>query len=167
MIKKIHWPKNNEENERFLKICRSVIPYFDYNDYMAVSNLITVDGEVAAVIAYSNFTGRNVEMHVGSLTSDWASRRLLTEIFHYPFVQMNVQRVTAIVDSTNHNTIDFIKRIGFTEEGLVRELYPDKRDGIVFGMLRRECKWLPISHDVSTEDVWEKMALRHPQHLIQ
>ena len=70
------------------------------------------------------------------------TRGLLRAVSHYAFIQLGCNRITAMIDCNNKRSLDVTRRVGFVEEGVMREQSPAGGDMIVFGMLKRECKWL-------------------------
>lgn len=104
---------------------------------------VEVDGEIQAVAMYNNFTTTNCAMHVVSNGGRrWASRTFLSAAFAYPFVQVGVHRVTALVPAGNVPAITLDLRLGFRIEGVMREAEHGGEDLVVLGMLRRNCAWI-------------------------
>lgn len=101
-------------------------------------------GELVSGVVYNHFSGNDIAMHVCG-TGFWATRAALKVYFEYPFLQLKCQRVTAYVASKNAKCLTLVNRLGFTPEGRLREGLPDD-DLMVFGMLRRECRWLGAIH---------------------
>jgi RimJ/RimL family protein N-acetyltransferase len=79
-------------------------------------------------------------------TSAWGrgyAREALTLFLNWLFSEQNARRVTLETYSTNKRAITFFKRIGFTQEGVLRQaLYVDGQylDIIAFGLLKHEFK---------------------------
>jgi hypothetical protein len=69
------------------------------------------------------------------------SRRLLRTVFQTLFSQ--AVRVTVVVDPRNDESIGIIRRAGFQYEGFLRRGLDGNRDGLIYGMLREDCKFLP------------------------
>lgn len=104
---------------------------------------LEVDGEIYAVALYNAFTDMSCNIHIVSNGGKrWASRTFLSEAFVYPFVQLGLTRLTALVPSKNHNALTLDIRLGFQIEGRMREAMTDD-DVVVLGMLRRDCIWIP------------------------
>jgi hypothetical protein len=72
------------------------------------------------------------------------SRRLLRAIFTGLFSR--AVRVTALVDPEAQTTIELIRRMGFVYEGFMRMGVEGRRDALLFGMLREDCRFLPGYH---------------------
>ncbi len=100
-------------------------------------------GKLCAVIVYDCFGPVDCNMHVASDGSrTWLTRRVLVEVFSYPFVQLNLRRVTALIPMKKTHAIRFNEHLGFKLEGLCPEAMPDD-DIQIRGMLRRECRFIP------------------------
>lgn len=102
------------------------------------------DGQLVCGVVYNHFSGNDIAMHVAGL-GYWATPAALRVFFSYPFVQLKCQRVTAYVASKNVKCLTLVDRLGFFPEGRLREGMPND-DLMIFGMLRRECRWLEATH---------------------
>lgn len=99
------------------------------------------DGEIRAAVMYESFVHPFIEAHIAGerLTSYF-----LAEALRYPFEQLGCSRITVRVASDNLRSQRFVTKLGFTLEGRLRETLPGPLDVLVFGMLRRECRWLGV-----------------------
>jgi L-amino acid N-acyltransferase YncA len=104
---------------------------------------VTSNGVLRAVVAYDNFMEADVAMHVASEgDGHWLTRRVLLQAFGYPFIDLNLRRVTALIPMKKTAAIRFNEHLGFKLEGLCPEAMPDD-DIQIRGMLRRECRFIP------------------------
>ena len=100
------------------------------------------DGLPVFVVLYSRFSERNCELSIATdMTKRWATRRALRAIFHVPFRQWQLRRVTFVINAENKASIDLCERLGAVHEGRVRKSFPGDADGLVLGILKEECKW--------------------------
>ncbi len=100
-------------------------------------------GELVAVVVYDGFAPCDVNMHVASDGSRyWLTRSVLKTVFHYPFVQLGLRRVTGLIPTKKTDAIRFNEHLGFRLEGLCPEAMPDD-DLQIRGLLRRECRFIP------------------------
>ena len=101
------------------------------------------DGELCAVVVWDSFSQADCCMHVASTgTGHWLNRKVLVQAFGYPFVDLKLRRVTALIPAKKAEAIRFNEHLGFKLEGLCPEAMPDD-DIQVRGMLRRECRFIP------------------------
>jgi len=101
------------------------------------------DGRIVVVTLYNHFTAWNCAMHVVSDGSKrWCNRGFLAAAFSYPFLQLDLHRVTAYVPAKNLAALKLDISLGFRPEGLLCEAMGDD-DLVVLGMLRRNCMWIP------------------------
>ena len=98
-------------------------------------------GELKGAVVFTNATPRNVMLT--TVLEVPLTRMFLRAIFFYPFLQLKVHRITALVDVSNERSVKLTKSAGFKVEGRLREAATDGGDTWVFGMLQRECKWVP------------------------
>lgn len=106
---------------------------------------IVENGEVIGGVVYSMFTGNGIMMNVASNgTKRWMCRKFLRAAFAYPFKQLGCTRVSGLVRVDNLAAQKYDEHLGFVREGLIREGDDDGTDLIMYGMLRRECRWLNI-----------------------
>lgn len=112
-------------------------------DRKGVRWLSGVDSAIRFVVVYSRFYEQECWMSIatdGSRT--WATKRSLRAIFALPFGQWGLRRVTFLVRADNEKSLKMVRQAGGEQEGRARKLFKDDADGIFFGMLREECKWV-------------------------
>lgn len=102
------------------------------------------NGEFIAGVVYTQYTGTSITMNVAASKKGWLNRAYLRACFIYPFVQLGCRRVGGLVRVDNLKAQKFDEHLGFVREGLLREADEDGCDLIVYGMLKRECRWLDI-----------------------
>lgn len=97
-------------------------------------------GELKGAVIFTNASTTNVNL--ATVLEAPLSRMFLRAIFFYPFMQLKVKRITALVDASNKRSLRLTKSAGFRFEGCLRDAAMDG-DTLIFGLLRRECKWVP------------------------
>lgn len=113
----------------------------EFEGYTAIG--LERDGELIAGVLYEQHNGPNVMMHVASDGSrHWMTPAYMAACFRYPFLQLGVNRVTALVRMDNKDAQRFDEALGFKMEGVLREAASDGTDLILYGMLKRECRYL-------------------------
>lgn len=72
----------------------------------------------------------------------WCNRRMLKFMFDMAFIALKCNRVSVEVDSRNCDCLKLVEKLGFKQEGILRAHRDNGGDSIVWGMLKKECKWL-------------------------
>jgi len=100
-------------------------------------------GELIAGCVYSNYRpgAKNIELSFAADTPAWATRSNIKSFLAYPYLQLGCNRVTAIIDSRNINSLKFVNRLGMNCEGRMRRAMDGVHDAVIYGMLFDECKW--------------------------
>ena len=99
------------------------------------------DGELVAVVVFDTFSDVDCCMHVASDgTGRWMTKELLIAAFAYPFKQLGLRRVTALVPAKNAKAIEFDKNLGFVQEGYHPHAMADD-DLVSLGMLKEHCRF--------------------------
>ncbi len=105
--------------------------------------LSIIDGDdILGVTLFNRLATYNCELSIVSSSPKWATKAYLREVFSYAFIQCGYRRVTAVTQPDNVRTQRMLKRLGFSFEGRMRKWYDDGKDGLMFGMLSTECRWL-------------------------
>lgn len=100
------------------------------------------DGSIVFVVVYSTFSRRSCELTIATdETRRWATKRTLHHIFRIPFVEWSLRRVMFVARADNTVSLDMIERLGAEREGQLRRHFSGDVDGVLFGMLREECRW--------------------------
>lgn len=99
------------------------------------------DGRILGVVVYDAFTAHECCMHIVIEDRRCVTRRILKEVFAYPFKQLGLRRVTGLVPESNVAALAFDMRLGFRHEGRKKWGAGDE-DEIVLGMTREGCRWI-------------------------
>lgn len=101
------------------------------------------DGELVAGVLYEGYNGPNVWMHVAAVPGRrWMQRDYLWYCFHYPFNEMNVQRISGYVNASNEQARKFDEHLGFKVEATLSGAAPDGGDVLIYVMRREDCRFL-------------------------
>ncbi len=105
---------------------------------------------LVAGVAYCEWNGPNIVCHIASDGSKrWATKTYLWAIFHYPFSQLKVNRITVCVGFGNYASRNFVEHLGFELEASLKEAHPSG-DLMIYSMRKSQCRWLTlkrISHE--------------------
>jgi RimJ/RimL family protein N-acetyltransferase len=72
----------------------------------------------------------------------WATKQTLKYIFTVVFVTIGAKRCSVFVSESNQKSHNMCLRLGFKDEGLLREYRDNGENCYVMGMLKQECIWL-------------------------
>lgn len=113
---------------------------------------VAIDGQLSGAVVYHEYRPycKSVQMSCAAVNKRWLSKEAMRVFFHYPFVQLQCQRVTAIVARKNKPSRSLVEGVGFRLEGVCRKGFGSD-DAIIYGMLRHECRWLKgLRHEKRT-----------------
>lgn len=99
------------------------------------------DGDLVGAVIFTEYTGNDIHVSVVTTNPCWWHRRYIRTLYEYVFDQCGCIRISALVKEDNAKSIKLLRGLGFQEEGRLRR-YFNPQDGLVFGQLRSECKWL-------------------------
>lgn len=100
------------------------------------------DGKLIAGAVYHRWRKFDCELTFAATDPRWCKKGVLAALFHYPFVQRHLTRMTLIIGSNNKRAIKLNLGLGFKLEGIARKAYDGFNDALVLGMLKEECKWI-------------------------
>jgi hypothetical protein len=102
----------------------------------------TGQAEILACVWYEGYNGANINMHVAAKPgARWMTREFLWYVFHYPFVECGVKRITGLVPEMNYAARRFDEHIGFKLEATLKDAAPGG-DLRIYTMFKDECRWL-------------------------
>jgi hypothetical protein len=102
--------------------------------------------QLLAVTVYHTFGEGDCEMAVAADTGRaWLSRTYMRHVSAFPFITCDLRRITCWIAEDNARSLRFARHLGLTQEGCKRDGAANGVDLLLFGLLRRECRWLPRS----------------------
>lgn len=132
-----------DRQEELLRWAAEVIGIERFRADARAIGLARDSGELRAVVVYDTLSKTDCHMHVASDGSGrWLSREFLVHAFSYPFIQLKLRRVTAMVPASNEAALKFDRHIGFVDEGFHPAALPGD-DIRSLGMLREACRFIP------------------------
>jgi len=103
-------------------------------------------GEIIAGVVYENYTGPNIFAHIAGIPGKrWMTRTFLHAIFHYPFVRLGVERITAQVEASNSDARRLNEHFGFQNEAVLRGAMPSG-DLILMVLWKKNCRFIGDTH---------------------
>lgn len=100
------------------------------------------DGALVAVVVFDTFSPSSCFVSLAAAERHWFTREFAIRAMAYPFVQCRFARINCLISSRNRMSLTFTRQFGWRQEGVLREAGADGEDVLVFGMLRRECRYL-------------------------
>lgn len=86
--------------------------------------------------------GRDCWVTIYTTDKHWATRRVIKYFFTVVFVTIGAKRCSAFISESNQKSFDCCKRLGFKQEGLLREYRNNGENCYVMGILKQECIWI-------------------------
>lgn len=119
------------------------IDYVGDDGFGECQTIAAIEGaEIIAAVIYSEYRGHDVQMSIAASSPKWARRSIISVFFNYPFKQLCCSRVTAVCARNNKRARRMVEGFGFRQEGNMRHAIDGRRDAIIYGMLKNECRWL-------------------------
>lgn len=131
-------------------ICRWVLAKMRYRpakewepDTYQVIGLTDSEGRLQCACIYHDYRSKSIEMSISAVNPKWATRGNIRAFLHYPFEQLNVNHVRAVIHCKNKRARRMVERIGFIHEGSLREAAEDGKNLLIYGMTREDAvRWL-------------------------
>jgi RimJ/RimL family protein N-acetyltransferase len=98
------------------------------------------DGRMVAGATYEDYTGGSITATI-AIENGAMVKQFLRAIFEYPFRQLNVGKIFAMVAQTNSPSRRLVEKMGFVQETVLKEYYSCE-DLIVYSMTARQCRFL-------------------------
>jgi RimJ/RimL family protein N-acetyltransferase len=118
----------------------------DFGPFSTIGIADAAGGLIAGAI-YHRWRKFDCELTFSATSPRWCRRGILRALFHYPFLQQGLERMTLIIGENNPRALKLNLGLGFKVEGRVRKAYDGKNDAFILGMMRDECRWIKESHD--------------------
>jgi len=111
-----------------------------WGGFGAIGLLDRPGGDLVAGTVLNNITGTNATAHVAFEGRHSLKRVLLRAFFDYAFNQLDLERLTGLVDADNSDALRFDLHLGFKHEFTI----PRGNGGDVHQLVmwRSDCRWL-------------------------
>ena len=116
------------------------IPHMENGDFGPCYAIGVMHGDrVVAGVVYHCWQPqyRAIEISCAADTPKWATRRVLNELWSYPFEHLGVNRCTCATPADDARTRKFLEGIGMVYEGTGADAFGD-HDAAVYRLLKRE-----------------------------
>lgn len=98
-------------------------------------------GRIVGMIGYECWTPNSVQTHM-AVETPIAWRSLLRPTFSYPFEEVGVGVMLAIVPAHNARSIALVRRFGLHETHRIRDGWRVGVDLVVFELRKHECRFI-------------------------
>ena len=138
MLAAIHDPMLTEFIGKWLSEKITSTGEIGFNGHYNSLGVVHDDSLIAGVVYHDwHPVYRTICIQLVSENPHWASRRTIERLGNYPFVQLNCQRVTALINSDNVKALRLAKGVGFKEEARLERAAGDK-DIIILRIFQEE-----------------------------
>ena len=104
------------------------------------------DGIVCGAV-FEGYNGANFFVHIAKLKGAQMPPAFIAAFLDYPFNQTGCRRITAAISERNLAAINFARKLGARQEGIMPEAHPDGSALLIFGLLRKDAaKWLTAGY---------------------
>ncbi len=111
------------------------------NDYLTFG--FEYDNKLVGGLIFHDWRcGHDIWWTVYTVNPHWCNRNMLRQMFAVAFNTLRCRRINLLVSKHNQRSLNFVRRLGFKAEGLLREYRENGDDCYFFGMLAKECPWL-------------------------
>lgn len=96
-----------------------------------------------AGVAYTDFNGASISMHVGATVRTWPTADFLWMCFDYPFNQLRCNVVVGVVGEGNERARRLDEHLGFVLQGRIPNGHLTG-DLLIYAMTRQQCRYLGL-----------------------
>lgn len=127
--------------EYVARLCPGVEHWTDWGPFRALG-IASADVLVAGVV-FSQMNGFDALVSIGSTSPRWATKRRIRAILTFAFDDLKLVRLTAMTSIKNTRARQFLKRLGFREEGKKLKGFDGQTHMMIYGLTRRDAaRWL-------------------------
>jgi len=105
-----------------------------------------IDDKIYAMVGWDRWTPNSVEAHIVVANPRGMTKQFLVEIFKYAFITANKKLIVGITRGNNEESLEFNRRVGFTEKYRIVDGWEDGVDMVVQEMRKDECRWIRSIH---------------------
>ena len=107
-------------------------------DFSAIG--VTHAGGLIAGVVYNELYPeyRTLQLSMAAESPKWARRGIIKALLHYPFEQLEINKLWTATPHTNERAIRFNLGIGFKREAVLRHHFGPKSHSVICSMLKSE-----------------------------
>lgn len=130
---------DTSQNPSFLKFASEMVSEGHFGEDS--KTIAFYEDSWLAVVVYHGKSSGNINISIATTSPKWCSKKALRVIFAYPFNQLGVNRVTALIRKTNRKSRSLVERLGFRLEGTLKQYFKNGEAAMVYGLLKDENRW--------------------------
>jgi RimJ/RimL family protein N-acetyltransferase len=112
------WIKKDETGEIYKWVKKNLRDQDHFNNDLTIG--IYFDKKLVAGIVFSKYSKFNVYLTIYSEDKNWCSRRVINFVYEYCFNVLCYKKITCIADKRNKKIKNFLTRLSFRLEGVIR-----------------------------------------------
>jgi [ribosomal protein S5]-alanine N-acetyltransferase len=109
---------------------------------------LKTEDRIIGTCGFHNWSKEHFKAEIGyELTPEYWQQGIMTEVLRsvikYGFEDLGLNRVEALIDTDNISSRKLLEKLGFSEEGLLKEYFFEKKrfvDAVIFSVLKKEYK---------------------------
>jgi hypothetical protein len=106
-----------------------------------VAARVVRNGQPMGAVLYTNYRKHSIEFSAAG-EPGWMTRATIRQMFAYPFEQLKVQTLLALIKRSNAVARTISRDLGFTELCVIPSSDFKADDIILYGMPRDKCPWI-------------------------
>lgn len=99
------------------------------------------DDDLTCGAFYENYTHRSITATIAIAPGAVMPKEFLWAIFYYPFVQLDCEKIVALIAENNRKSQTLVEKMGFVREAVVADYYPEG-DLLIYSMTKSQCRFL-------------------------
>jgi RimJ/RimL family protein N-acetyltransferase len=84
----------------------------------------------------------SMEIHFASFVPNFVRQEMLWAVFNYIFKVRKIKKLFGRVPENNKRARKFNKHLGFKEEAILADVYPDREGLVIMSMYEKDCKYI-------------------------
>lgn len=100
------------------------------------------NGKIIGGLVFSDYEQKhNVWWTIYTTDKRWCTKNVLKDMFALAFRHLECKRISLLVNEDNQTCLDFVLKLGFQKEGLLKKYRYTGENCYILGLLKQNCKW--------------------------
>jgi RimJ/RimL family protein N-acetyltransferase len=96
------------------------------------------NGEIIACCMYGRFHSKSMHQHVFIKDGERLTRDIIWFVFYYPFIQLGVNVLIAMLSTENKKIIKLCKHVGFKEKCIIENAF-NNANMLIMTLIKDDC----------------------------